>query len=88
MPMWYLLAACALSMLFVFIGGVFYTRSVDQKRAAFERAARMEADRRWCSVLNTLDKAYSSNTPTTELGRQVAESIHRLSVEFGCKKTT
>lgn len=65
--------------------GYFYTNHVDRKRAAYEKSARIEADRRWCSVLTTLDSAYQSKMPTTELGRQIADAMHNLTIEFGCK---
>jgi hypothetical protein len=46
---------------------------------------RVESDRRWCSLLGELDAAYSAPPgPATELGRRVAEEIHRLRVGFGC----
>jgi hypothetical protein len=43
-----------------------------------------ESDARWCDLLSTLDTAYSSTPPSTELGRRVAQSIDDLRTEFEC----
>jgi hypothetical protein len=51
----------------------------------FTAHQRAESDRRWCALLGELDAAYSAPPgPSTELGRRVAEEIHRLRVGFGC----
>lgn len=45
-----------------------------------------ESDRRWCALLVTLDGAYGTPPgPTTEVGRKVAEEVHRLRTGFGCR---
>lgn len=41
-------------------------------------------DRQWCELLSTLDVAYSSAPPATELGRRVAAAIAELTQTFGC----
>jgi hypothetical protein len=42
-------------------------------------------NRQWCELLVTLDHAYSSTPPASELGRKVANAIGHLSTSFGCK---
>lgn len=42
------------------------------------------SNRRWCSLVSTLDDAYTANPPATLTGRRVAEQIHELRSEFGC----
>ena len=80
------------------LGGMFganalYTRHVDNLRAeAVERAdrereaARLEQERRWCALLGPLNRAYSSQTPTTPVGQQVATAIRGLHEAFGCSE--
>lgn len=41
-------------------------------------------NRQWCELLTTLDTAYSSTPPQSELGLKVARSIHQLKENFGC----
>lgn len=80
MPRWYLLVTIVASILVLSICGVGYTTYVDGKRASAER----EADRNWCTLLTTLDEAYSSAPPTTELGRRVAKAIRDLRLRLDC----
>jgi len=70
----WMLLVCLASSLAVSLAGIVYTGLSDQ-----------ENNRQWCELLTTLDRAYSSATPTTELGRQVAKSIHRLTDAFECE---
>lgn len=41
-------------------------------------------NRQWCELLSPLDKAYSSGVPSTELGKVVANAIHRIHDKFEC----
>lgn len=61
------------SAVVVSVAGVIYTGHSNQ-----------ENNRQWCELLTPLDRAYSSSPPQTELGRQVARSIHNLTERFGC----
>ena len=73
-PVVYMLLAVLLSSL--------ATATVALALGAQQRA---REDRRWCSLLGDLDAAYAGPPkPTTELGRKVADEIHRLRVGFGC----
>lgn len=80
MPRWYRFAAVVVSLLVLGIASVSWTAYVDHRRAAAER----ESDRRWCDLLSTLDEAYSSTPPSTDLGRRVADAIHSLRVDLDC----
>lgn len=79
-PRWIVLVSIVLSVMALAVAGVGYTSYVDGRREAAER----EADQRWCDLLVTLDDAYGSGTPTTELGRRVAEAVHTLRTELQC----
>lgn len=83
--LWYALLVSFLACVVVAGSSVGYAGWVNaesQKRAA---AARVESDRRWCSLLTALDETYQGPpSPTTELGRKVAAEIHELRVAFGC----
>ncbi len=79
-PRWLGLLVIFLSVAGLTVAGVTYTGFVDHRREAAER----EADRRWCVLLVTLDEAYSSGTPSTELGRKVAAAVHTLRVDLDC----
>lgn len=79
-PRWIVLVTVFLSVAALATAGVVYTGHVDDKREVAER----ESDRRWCDLLTTLDEAYSSTPPATELGRRVAASIKTLRVQLDC----
>ncbi len=79
-PRWIVLVTVFLSVMGLAIAGVLYTSHVDGQREKAER----EADQRWCELLNTLDEAYQSGTPTTDLGKRVAAAIHNLRVGLDC----
>lgn len=81
MPRWYALLFVCLSVVTIGAINLAWTSHVDGQREQAER----EADRRWCLLLTTLDRAYSSVPPSTELGRQVAAAITRLTVDLNCK---
>jgi hypothetical protein len=79
-PRWMVLASVFFSTALLTVAGVLYTGHVDGKREQAER----EADRRWCELLGTLDDAYGSTPPSTDLGRRVAEAVHALRVGLDC----
>ena len=90
-PRWIVLVTVVLSMLAVGLGAFAYTGYVDGQREKAERRARAElaaqereADQRWCALLTTLDDAYSTIPPTSELGRKVANAIHALRTDLNC----
>jgi hypothetical protein len=43
-----------------------------------------ESERKWCSVVGTLDDSYRRQPPTTPTGMSVAKSIHDLRRELHC----
>lgn len=48
-----------------------------------ERYARRQAQL-LCAMLVTLDNAYHSATPTTEVGRHLAQDVHNLRTSLDC----
>lgn len=62
-----------ISAVAVSVGGVVYTG-----------ISTVNNNRQWCELLTTLDEAYSSIPPQSELGQKVARSIHKLKTNFGC----
>lgn len=80
MPRWYLLVAIVGSVMLLAAAGIAYTNWSIGRQNATER----ENDRRWCEMLVTLDDAYSSTPPQSELGRRLAADIHKLRVDLGC----
>ena len=81
MRRWYGLLAICLSMVALVAICIAYTSYVDRRREAAERTA----DRRWCSLMTTLDSAYQAAPPTSEAGRKVAAEIHQLVISLECK---
>lgn len=80
MPRWYAVASVVVSLLLLGGISVWYTNYSLGVADARER----ENDRRWCQLLDPLDKAYSSVPPASELGRLVAAAIHNLRVDYDC----
>lgn len=80
MPRWYALAVTVASVLVVGATAIGWTNYSLGRTSATER----ENDRRWCALLNTLDQAYSSSPPTSEVGRRVAAAIHTLRSDLEC----
>ena len=67
--------------LFVFtVSGIYYANW------KAERTAR-EGERRWCSLLGTMDSAYQEAPPSTPTGRKLAADIHELHEGFQCPET-
>lgn len=54
---------------------------------AYTAVTQRQADRRWCSLLLTLDSP-GVPRPTTPRGVQIQDRIHALSVELGCSPRT
>ncbi len=43
-----------------------------------------ESDRKWCSIVETLDSSYRQQPPTTPSGRNVAANIAELRRSLHC----
>lgn len=91
-PRWQRLLAIVLALLLLAGLNLGYTAYSDQRREDQVRRldrereqAEREADRRWCDLLGTLDRAYTVDRPATELGRQVAVAIHTVLGSLNCK---
>jgi hypothetical protein len=81
----YALLVSFLACVVIALASVAYANHVQRQAERRAELVRIESDRRWCSLLGELDSAYSVPPgPSTELGRRVAQEIHRLRVEFGC----
>ncbi len=57
-----------------------YTHKVDQESDRDNE----KNDRKWCSLLITMDDAYQSSTPSSPVGVRVALAIHTLRNDLGC----
>jgi hypothetical protein len=71
--LWYALCAAFLSAL---VGSVAAIQYADHTRR--------ESERKWCSVVTTLDDAYHSTPPQTPIGRKIAADLARLRRDLGC----
>jgi len=67
----------AVSLVLVAVAMVFYINYVQR-----------QSDQRWCSVMATLDDAYSSGTPTTPIGVKLARDIKTRHRELHCPRPT
>lgn len=70
---WYAVIASYVSGILVTGSGLVYMNHVDT-----------ESNRKWCSLVVTLDETYRQTPPTTEVGRKVAVSINGLRQDFRC----
>lgn len=43
-----------------------------------------DSEHNWCSLIDTLDKAYQSQHPTSPVGQEIARNIHDLKRSLGC----
>jgi hypothetical protein len=93
MPILYLVGVPILMFFLMFGMNALYTLHVDNLRAEATAqaqreldAARAEQDRRWCALLEPLNRAYSSAEPATDLGRQVADAVRQIARAFGCRE--
>lgn len=72
-PGWYAWAALLLSTLALSIGAVVISVWVNA-----------QSDRKWCSVVATLDDAWAESPPTTPAGRNLAHDFAQLRRELNC----
>lgn len=82
------LAAIVLSC--VLVGVVAITQANRAIALSEQRSAQQdeERDRRWCTLLGTLDDAYRLNPPVTDTGQKVARETARMRMQFGCPAST
>jgi hypothetical protein len=43
-----------------------------------------ESNKQWCDLLVPLDNAYQETPPTTPVGRNIADAMHRIRQNFEC----
>lgn len=72
-PGWYWWAAMLASSLAVGVGAVLISAHTQQ-----------ESERKWCSVISTLDEAYHQQPPTTPLGQRIASDMAALHRSLRC----
>jgi hypothetical protein len=72
-----------LSSVLVAAACIVYTGHVARQTEQRQDRARMEADQRWCPLLDALDQPRVP--PETERGRQIQREIHRLRTQTGCE---
>lgn len=72
-PSWYHWAAMLASSLLAAGGAVLISVHVNT-----------ESDRKWCSIVETLDSSYRQSPPTTPSGRNVAANIAELRRSLNC----
>jgi hypothetical protein len=77
---WRVLVMFVLTLI-VFTGSGFYYANWKAERTARDN------NRRWCSLLTTMDDAYQSAPPSTATGKRLAEEIHSLHEGFNCRVT-
>lgn len=69
----YAIAVAFFAVVAIALAGVVYTSYVQR-----------QSERKWCSVVSTLDDAYRETPPATAPGRNLAASIADLRRELGC----
>jgi hypothetical protein len=72
-PGWYWWAAMLASSLAVGVGSVMISLHVNA-----------ESDKKWCSVVETIDGSYREQPPVTATGKQLAQDMAALRGELHC----
>lgn len=80
----YALVITMLLVLAVGVNSVVYANSVGRKAERTSNETVAKSQQAWCAVINTLDEAYKQIPPTTQFGRQLADSIHNLKAQYHC----
>lgn len=62
-----------LSTLAVSIAGVVYTNSTVRN-----------SERKWCSIITSIDDRNTQQPPNTPAGQQFAQDIHKLRTDYHC----
>lgn len=69
----YMLVVIFASAMLAAASAIWYAGYVDRK-----------SNQRWCGLVVRLDNTYQGATPTTELGRDIANEFKQLRHDFGC----
>ncbi len=83
-PGWYWWAAMLASSLVVGVVAVVIALHVNAESDRKAELARRESERKWCSIVITLDSAYRQQPPQTPTGQELAESIAGLRSSLHC----
>lgn len=81
---WYGTAAILASSLVMSIASVAIALHVNSESDRKAELARVESEKKWCSVVATLDDSYAEQPPTTATGKNVAEGIAGLRLSLHC----
>jgi hypothetical protein len=71
--LWYALLAAFLSSLLMGGVAIQYADWVNRR-----------SERKWCHLIVLLDRPYTERAPQSELGKAIAEALHKLRRDFGC----
>lgn len=83
-PVWYSIATSFTAVLVLAVGGVLYTKNVqDENDARYNRLVQ-QSEQKWCAIIVTLDDSYKVTPPSTPVGRKLATEMSRLRREFHC----
>ncbi len=57
---------------------------MNARSEARERQARVDSDRKWCSIVVTLDEGYRKAPPSTPTGQSLAKAVDELRRDLPC----
>ena len=81
---WYAMTVTFVVMIAFAGASVLYANHAAEQAVERSNAIDRESNRRWCTLLATLDDAYKASPPATEAGKTMAAEVTRLRTEFGC----
>ncbi|MER7894347.1 hypothetical protein ABTX15_31540 [Micromonospora sp. NPDC094482] len=50
----------------------------------YANAVARESEHRWCGIVTTLDDTYQDTPPQSPTGKQIADELDKLRIEFDC----
>lgn len=72
---WYSFLMIYVSMAALGVGSVLYSHHVAQ-----------ESEKKWCSLIGTLNEGYSRGNPTTPIGQKLKSDFAALNRDLGCDR--
>lgn len=81
---WYAMTVTFVVMVAFAAASVLYANHAAEQAERRAEQIDRESNRRWCALLVTMDDAYESSPPSSEIGRTMAYQVSRLRTEFGC----
>jgi hypothetical protein len=83
-PSWYSTAAILASSLVMSLASMGIALHVNAESDRKAEVARVESERKWCSIVITLNDSYREQPPTTATGKNVAAGIAELAKSLDC----